>query len=522
MRVVEFDPYGIYLAAGGDEGVVYVYDMEGNETKLEAPPNGGAVYDIDWVQTYRENLILVGMVSGSVTIYDGFTYELIDSIDACDWVLSVEADADGKKFAGGCANGTVFVFTDGEVQKSTVHSDWVRSVSWSPEGNRFASASDDGKVIVWTVDENGAPHVDQVLRAGDVYVYSVAWSRDGTQLIATGESQYGTVRERDVMCHVPSPLGCSLVPFWGGISGVRDVSRWFHRQHCCGWSADDNGSLIYWSTGAVKEFEVDLQFARSLGDDYRRVMGVTTNYDGRRVVVGDTGGVVKLYEVDSGKVVTLGQHSDWVRAVAYDPLSMSVASVGDDGKLMVWDPRSGGLKKECEGAHNDWIRALAFSEEKKQLATAGDDMVVKIWRMPGYSCATTHEIQVPGGDYPIAVALSPDSSTVAVATIGGALYVMESASGEVVAEVQLANGYMDATGLAFSRDGLFLAAGGESLVVLDGETFEEITRVPAMGEIRDLAWNKDGNEASVALPGAGCADTVAVLCVGPAPVLLRV
>jgi len=65
------------------------------------------------------------------------------------------------------------------------HSTYVWSVAWSPDGTRIVSASQDGTVQIW--------NADTFFHKGEAaYVRSVAWSSDGIRIASA--SQDGTVQ----------------------------------------------------------------------------------------------------------------------------------------------------------------------------------------------------------------------------------------------------------------------------------------------------------------------------------------
>lgn len=65
------------------------------------------------------------------------------------------------------------------------------------------------------------------------------------------------------------------------------------------------------------------------------------------------------------------RHSNWVMAVAYSTDGTKLASAGEDGVLKIWDVATG---KELRSiAESNSLRTLAFSPDGKLLASAGLD-----------------------------------------------------------------------------------------------------------------------------------------------------
>jgi WD40 repeat protein len=55
-----------------------------------------------------------------------------------------------------------------------------------------------------------------------------------------------------------------------------------------------------------------------------------------------------------------------------------IASVGDDGKLVVADTVTGDLKFSCD-AHENWIPCVTYSPDGKTIATCSNDGTISVW-----------------------------------------------------------------------------------------------------------------------------------------------
>jgi WD40 repeat protein/serine/threonine protein kinase len=73
--------------------------------------------------------------------------------------------------------------------------------------------------------------------------------------------------------------------------------------------------------------------------------------------------------------------TDPLRAVAYAPNAMFVATAGDAGQIRLWDPRTGRTWLVLAG-HLGAVHGLAFSPDGTVLASAGADGTVRLWELP--------------------------------------------------------------------------------------------------------------------------------------------
>ena len=72
---------------------------------------------------------------------------------------------------------------------------------------------------------------------------------------------------------------------------------------------------------------------------------------------------------------------DALYAVAYSPGGTFVATAGRDGRVRVWDPKTGQTFAVLAG-HAGRVLGLAFSPDGGLLATAGADHTVRLWEFP--------------------------------------------------------------------------------------------------------------------------------------------
>ncbi|MCX7394916.1 MAG: hypothetical protein NTW75_12410 [Planctomycetales bacterium] len=183
-------------------------------------------------------------------------------------------------------------------------------------------------------------------------------------------------------------------------------------------------------------------------------------------------------------------------------------SAGSDHRLIWWDRESHRPLRIVDD-HPKWVRALALSPDQRIVASVCDDMVCRLWEtssgklireLHGHSLQTSRFL--PSKLYQCT--FSPDGSHLATADQSGQILIWDVATGQQVTKLMAphffthdtnGHGYGGIRGLAFSRDGLLIAACGNQA----GDT-SQIGGSKALIRVYDWAtgestheWNVGGN-----------------------------
>ncbi|MBX7169057.1 MAG: serine/threonine protein kinase [Pirellulales bacterium] len=154
-----------------------------------------------------------------------------------------------------------------------------------------------------------------------------------------------------------------------------------------------------------------------------------------------------LWDKCNRPVKTLRGHQGSVYGVAYAPDGHTVASVGADAVVRIWDAANGDLLCALTG-HEGEINSLAFSPDGQLLATASDDATVFLWDIKAQSLHRKLDEPKHGV---FGLAFSPDGRQLAACGKDKVIYLWDVAQGTLLATL---SGHRDfVQSVAFSPDG---------------------------------------------------------------------
>jgi DNA-binding beta-propeller fold protein YncE len=240
-------------------------------------------------------------------------------------------------------------------------------------------------------------------------VTSLAFSADGSRLVAAA-GEPGLVGE---------------VRLWNVADGSLLRTFTGHRDSLYAVALSPDGTLL--ATGSydqqIKIWDV------ATGSELRTLIGhndavydLAFRPDGRVLASASGDRTVKLWDVATGaRLDTLSQSLKELYTVAFSPDGRSVVAGGVDNRIRLWNvtadaKENTNLLATSQFAHEAAILELAFSRDGQTLVSAGEDKQIQIWDFPSMTLRGTLEVQP---DWPAALAISPDGTTLYVSRLDG-------------------------------------------------------------------------------------------------------
>ncbi len=186
------------------------------------------------------------------------------------------------------------------------------------------------------------------------------------------------------------------LPFPQGEPQVLRFSRSGAILLAAGGRPVQNGSAVLFDVKSGKRLA-------ELGDETDAVIAADLSSDERRVAIGGSGRVVKVFSTEKGTLLhTLVKHTDWITSVAFSPDGKLLATGDRIGNIHLWDAVGGGVVLPLS-EHKGAVRALAWRSDSQVLASCGEDGLIVWWDVakgwPATTKADAHPPKRPPGYY---------------------------------------------------------------------------------------------------------------------------
>ena len=218
-----------------------------------------------------------------------------------------------------------------------------------------------------------------------------------------------------------------------------------------------------------------------------KVNSVAYQHDGKRLVSGDSDGVIRLWNIDTGKNRVIQSLNKPVRSVVFSPEGTTIISVCKDDARS-WDAADGKIKAELENTHG--IYRINFSPDSK-LIIGETQKEIRIWDAESGNI----KIELKFPRLVKLFALSPDRKTIASAEKNDtSVRLLDVHTGELKKTFTSADVTKRVESIAFSPDGKTIAVASYNEIKLwDVASGIHKTSLRGLGFIYHIEFSPDGN-----------------------------
>ncbi|MCP3916989.1 MAG: protein kinase [bacterium] len=281
---------------------------------------------------------------------------------------SVAFRPDGKKIAVASENIVLVLDADtGRLDGRLVgHDAPVQSLSFHPSGHLLASAGKDATIRVWGVDS--LEEVDTLL--GHREACTAVFSGDGSRLFSAARDwTVKTWRTPDLERRLPRQGRKQTSDF--DVFGTSDGERIAFRRK--------DRVVEFWDLhGGEDKKDAEVPAPAGAPTKFTRYpWGRALSPNGERFAQMLEDGKIGIWETRTGRLAhTFEGHDGRVHGLAYHPDGHLLASAGDDGTARIWSTSREPMTLDGHGAP---VRCVAFDSGGEHLLTGGDDGTIRVW-----------------------------------------------------------------------------------------------------------------------------------------------
>ncbi len=401
---------------------------------LEFKENDGVANTVAFSRDGR--FVSAGGEDGIVRLWDAQTGELLHNLlGHSDRINCIAFSPDGKRLASASADTTVKIWDPLAGTEDSSYSQHVLGVVglvFHPQQSEICTVSEDCTIRIWNpTDRKDRLIIQTQLEAR--LIHCVAFSPDGSRIAAA--------------------FGANGFQIWNAMSG-ESLAREKEPVSQLAFSQDGEGLILAGSgpERGIRRWNSKSGEITPLASHSSDISTAAFSSDGRWLATGDkVASSIKLWDLSSGKQLReFNGHWEGIHGLAFGPENTKLVSASLDGTVKVWNVSIDPQVTTCIGHHSNVI-SLAFNSNGDVLASGGQDYAGRLWNVSTGELLNTlgrHDFKKgpPRGELPglilgsktheghtgliRGIAFSPEGQWVATASTDGTVRIWEADTGK--------------------------------------------------------------------------------------------
>jgi WD40 repeat protein/tRNA A-37 threonylcarbamoyl transferase component Bud32 len=468
---------GHIVGSGSADGEIRVWNAEGRSpVKLKAR---GA--PIEWLDVSPDGrYVAATSYQGGAEIWDILAAVRIGHWSAAE-ASRISFSAKGSFVAWSAANGKVSLFDLPQRSLKELPSDAWRAgpFVFSPSESYLLAGTSSGEVRVWDMPRGALIYQHKL----EGQPYALGFASDSTQLAYADNKTLYVLQleshERQAFQGLAGTWNLAFSPdsrvvatagaqgsirLWRTTQGVRILGK--HRSFGTRLAFSHDGLLACGSQdGTVLLWVVATGSERTLEGGADRIMDVAFSPDGRYLVGASRDGTVHVWDVHSSDHRRITGHKGAVNDIAFSEDGRLLASASDDGSVNVREFPTG--RSLAVWQHPSAIWAIGFTRDGHVLSFDADGELWS-WKWPDGMAERKGIHEHPSAIDEIEISAAGDVATSESAR--GAVLLWPAAASTPRKLIGHGKGRV---ALAFSNDGILVAAGGDGIITIAKHLAEE-------------------------------------------------
>ncbi len=409
---VAFSPDGKYLGTANGDGWIEIREFESRQLVKKFRTSSHAVFSLAFLPDNKR--LFAGSWDRSAVVWDFVRGKELQKYRTDGDLRTVSVSFDGKYLAGGCFDGTIWVWETGGSTAPIVtcshphHA--VHAIAFHPDGRHLAAGDHQGFIRVWAIP-TGREIVATPAHSGSIN--GLGWHPHGDRLFSCGNDRLAKMWEAFHAPHRPTTfrsLGGNsafdflpdsqqvvlaskktgqkttlpifeLAPVFAAaqVLPINTPTLGFSLSHKSGWIASVHSDRV------VRIWDSKTRALLKTLPHTNEVVCVALDPNGNRLISIDKKGNLYAWGADTGTLqTTVNLAVKGATSVHFHPSAFRFLIAEEAGFVSAWSVESSREETRVERlgrikAHAERVQGIAVSPNGRWWATAGSEDGVALW-----------------------------------------------------------------------------------------------------------------------------------------------